>query len=289
MKNVALLFVFCFIVCLPGCRNSGDQKTHDGALSDSTSITGLTGDSVKLVKTAGINFKVKNTEQSIRAVATLVKQFGGSIAYQNLNAEEEGRNELKISTDSVLVVAVVAPRADITVRVPSQSLEDFLFSVADLGYYTGTSRLQVDDKSLLYLENALKQRNRSITSSAPTLRNGKPASVLETIAVQDEAIEQQIANKAIDGDVHYSTVNLSLFQNPIVRREIVANTNIADYNLPFHQRFRNAIFDGWAYFIEVFVALAHLWVFAIIGCVIFFWYKHSLQKRKPAVLSQEQG
>lgn len=38
------------------------------SLSDSTSASGLTGDSVKLVKTAGISFKVKDVEKSTMEV-----------------------------------------------------------------------------------------------------------------------------------------------------------------------------------------------------------------------------
>lgn len=287
MKYVALLFILCCFALLIGCQINNDQKSYDDAVTDSTSATGLTGDSVKLVKTAAITFKVKNAEETIRSVAALVKQFSGSITYQNLNAEEEKRNELKLSKDSLLVIAVAAPRADLTVRVPSQNLEDFIFSVADLGYYTGSSRLQVDDKSLLYLENALKQKNRSLTSSKAALRTHKPLSVLETVAMQDEAIGQRIANKAIDGDVRYSTVNISVLQNSIVRKEIVANTNIADYNLPLWLQSRNAILGGWTYFVEFLVAILHLWMFVVVGGASYFWYKHWLQKRKLALSTQK--
>src|SRR5690349_7845798 len=112
IRCFAINFLFAFLF---GCQNSGDQKQYgDAAATDSTSTVILTGDSVKLVKTAGINLKVKNTEQSIKSIAALVKQFGGSVTYQNFNSEEEKRNELKLSPDSLLVVSVTVPRADIT-------------------------------------------------------------------------------------------------------------------------------------------------------------------------------
>jgi hypothetical protein len=274
------LLIFCFIIFLFSCQNNADENKSITALTDSTSITGLTGDSVKLVKTAAIHFKVKDVEQGTRAVSALARRWGGMIYHQNMEAVEGERKELKISTDSLMVITAYTPQAEITARIPSEHLEEFLYGITDLGYYTGSRKMDIEDKSLAYLENSLKQKNRVEELSRPVPPKRKASTTLQTIALKDEAIEQGIANRTIDADVNYSTVNLSLFQNPLVRKEVIANYYISDYNLPFSKRWSDAIHDGWEYFLNFLLALTHLWAFIL--TVILFWisYRYIQHKRK---------
>ncbi len=284
----ALLTIFLFVFLLSCNNNNGEKADTITALNDSTSITGLTGDSVKLVKTAGIHFKVKNVEQSTRDVSALAKKLGGLISNQNMESVEGGRNELKISADSLMVVSTFTPQADITVRIPSENLEDFMYSVTDMGYFIGSRKLHIDDKSLWYLENLLKQKNRTEVLSQPANNKRKTLTAHQTIEIKDEVTGQQINNRTVDADVKYSTVNLSLFQNPIVRKEIIVNYIISDYQLPFGQRFSNAIKDGWQYFLAFAIVLAHLWMFILLTIAILFTYKYLHQKRKLSMLNMKR-
>lgn len=282
MKPSSLTIAISFLLFLFSCQNNGENRDSENLspLSDTTSVTGLTGDSVKLVKTAATHVKVKDVEQSTRAVSVLAQKLGGMLTLQNLEAVEQGKKELKLSSDSLLVITAVEPRADITARVPSHNLEAFLFSVADLGYFTTSTHLQVDDRSLSYLENTLKQENRTEVLAQPTAKPKTPSATLQTIAVKDEAIEQNIANRAIDADVNYSTVNLNLYQNAIIRKETVANPYLDNYDLPFWKRLGNALENGWEYFLSFVVAVAHLWMFIGAGVLVVMAYRYWQQKRK---------
>lgn len=275
-----LLGVLAFLFSCQNNRNQKDVEEFSRALSDSTSVTGLTGDSVKLVKTAATNVKVKDVAQSLRAVSALTQKLGGMLTLQNMEAVEQGRKELKLSQDSLLVLTAVTLRADITARVPAEALEAFLFGVADLGYLTQSSHLQVDDKSLLYLENALRQKSRVEVLSLPSAKPKSSASTLRTIAVRDEAIAQHMANRAIDAEVNYSTVNLNLYQNAIIRREVIANPYLDSYNLSVWKRLSDAFENGWAFFLNFLVALAHLWMFLLVGVLALVWYRYWQGKRK---------
>lgn len=199
---------------------------------------------------------------------------------QSYEAIEDGRNELKISTDSIMVVANYTPQADITVRVPSENLEEFMYNAADLGYFTGSSKLDIDDKSIGYLENVLKQKNRAEVLSQPNNNKTKSLTSLQAIGVKDDAIEKQIANRIIDADVNYSAVHLNLSQNSLVRKEIIANYIISDYQLPFGKRLANALSDGWQYFLTFVIVFANWWMFIILTIVILITYKFGQQKRK---------
>lgn len=269
-----LLLMFLF-----SCQNNDKEKNTAAVLNDSTSASGITGDSVKLVKTASLHLKVKDVMQSTRATSDLVRAFGGMVFDQSLESVETGRSELKVSDDSLLVVTTVAPQATITARIPSESLETFLYHVADLGYFTGSSNLHIDDKSLAYLENALKQKKRQVVLTQPPHRKATSGASLQTVYVMDDAIEQQIANKAIDADVRYSTVSLQLFQNGIVRKEVVANYDLSAYRLPFHHRLGNAFENGWQAFLTFLLALAHLWLFILVAAAVFFSYRYVQSKR----------
>jgi len=286
MKSIPSLIVIFLLVFLLSCSGGNNERAYSNtALADTTSVTGLTGDSVKLVKTASLNFKVKDVVQSTRAVSLLAKEFGGLIQNQDLQSVEGNRNELKISSDSLMVITAYTPESDITARIPSANLEEFIYKVADLGYFIASSKINVDDRSLMYLQNVLKQKNRNDVLSQATNKKVKGPTTLQTIEVKDAAIEQQINNRVIDADVKYSTVNLNLFQNAMVRKETVANYVISDYQLPFGVRLINALEDGWSYFITFIIAIAHLWMFGLLTIAIIIAYKYLQHKRKLALIN----
>ncbi len=256
-----------------GCNNKSGEWDALTSLSDSTSASGLTGDSVKLVQTAGISFKVKDVEKSTRSISALARKFGGMIYNQSFEAIEDGRTELKISTDSIMAVTNYTPQANITVRVPSENLEEFIYNAADLGYFTASSKLDIDDKSIEYLENVLKQKNRTEVISIPKFSKTKSFTSPQIVGVKDEIINQQIANRTIDADVNYSVVHLNLSQNTLVRKEIIANYITSDYQLSFGQRLANALKDGWQYFLAFVIVLANWWMFILVTIAILIAYR----------------
>jgi hypothetical protein len=258
---------------LYSCQNNINEIASLKSLNDSTTVTGLTGDSVKLARKADIHFKVKEVEQSIRTISGLAQQMGGMIFHQRLESVENERKEIKLSADSLLVITSITPQADIIVRVPAENLEAFLYGAADMGYYTSTSQLDIDDLSLHYLENVLKQQSRTTALTLPVAQPNKFSDNIITVAVRDEAIEQQIRNGFIDADVQYSSVHLTLFQNVLVRKEVIANNLLSGYQLPFSQRIGNAVNDGWMLFQGFVIVVAHLWIFILSGLLLYFSFR----------------
>jgi hypothetical protein len=281
--SLAVIFFFC--ITLLSCQNSSDESNRSADLSESTSFTGLTGDSIKLKKTASLNFKVKDIQQTTREVSNLAQKFGGMVFNHSLEYVETGRNELSVSTDSLMIITVTKPQADISLRVPSENLDEFMYSVTDLGYFTSSSNLRIDDQSLRYLENILKQKNRKETLAQPATQKDKFLNDRQRIDVEDAAIRQQIENRTIEADANFSSVNLILFQNPLVTKEVIANYVATDYHLPFSQRLSNGIKDGWQYFLSFLLVLTHLWMFILVGLAVFLSYKYLQQKRKLAGVS----
>ena len=283
MKALYCLYILSFSLFIFSCNNSAiKQQEEVVALSDTTSVNGFSGDEVKLVKTAGLHCKVHDVEKSTRAVSAIAQQFGGMVFNLSMEYEETGRNELPLSADSLMIVTVATPQANMTIRMPSQNLEAFMYGVADIGYFTKSSTLNIDDRSLQYLENNLKQQSRTAVITGSSLRRDKSFTHTRAIQVKDDVIDKQLANKSIDAQVNYSTVSLTLYQNQVIRKEVVANYAVADYQLPFSQRLGNAISNGWQMFQSFLLVLAHLWMFVFITAGGYFYYRFLQHKRKLA-------
>lgn len=149
MKTLFLVISVSAFILFSGCQSTG--STEDKYfISDSSSITGLKGDSMKLVKAAGIGLKVLNVFQSVQAVSKIIHSSGGLVIHQNIISIENQSREFKISDDSFLVVTSYTPHAEIIARVPAYNLEDFMYSIANMGYFVLHSNMDTDDKSLDY-------------------------------------------------------------------------------------------------------------------------------------------
>lgn len=275
MKLPSFIYV-SICISLLSCQ-SNESKFENNASSetaDITSTTGLTGDSVKLVKTASINCKVKDAHQGARAISQLAQKLGGMISHQNIESIQNQSKELPISTDSIMVITAYNTQADITARVPAQNLEAFIYEMTSIGYFTFNSRMDIDDKSLDYLAAALKQQNRNEVVNRTGNRNAKGLTDTQLIQTKDDAIDQQIANQRIDADVQYSTVQLNLYQNPIVRKEVIANYSTSKYEFPFNTRLHNAFSTGWNIFLNFLLVLVHLWPFIFLTIAVWMGYKY---------------
>ena len=278
------LFFVLAAACLAATSCQIDHSNQDQKLSrdlsDSTSLTGLTGDSVKLVKTGSIQLKVREVEQSVKAISGLAKKYGGAVHYQHFYSPQTGEKELKVSDDSLLVITTTSPQANMTVRIPTQHMEAFLFEAAAVGYRTEDVVLKIDDRSLAYLENELRRGNRI----AATTTKQKPDSNtnMQTLQLKDEAVAQYISNKTIDAEAAYSTIELSLSQNTVVQKEMIANYAIADYQLPLSTRIGHAFSNGGEMFLNLLLVLLNLWPFLLFGISLYVAYR--LWQRRKVVL-----
>ena len=270
-------FIYILIcISLLSCQSNESKMEREASYdkADTVSVTGLTGDSVKLVKTASINCKVKDAHQGARAISQLAQKLGGMISHQNIESVQNQSKELPISADSIMVITSYATQADMTARIPAHNLEEFMYRISSIGYFTFNSRMDVDDKSLDYLAAALKQQNRNEVVNRGGNRKAKSLTDTQLIQAKDEVVDQEIANRRIDADVQYSTVQLNLFQNPVVRKEVIANYSTSGYELPFNTRLYNALSIGWGFFLNFLLVLAYLWPFIFLTIVVWMGYKY---------------
>lgn len=275
MKSFCAI-ILCSIL-ITSCRNE-DDKYGIGNLNDSTSISGLTGDSIKLVKTANVTLKVKDVQQSTLSISELAKNMGGLITHQKIEATEDETSELKVSNDSVLKVTAYTTRAEMKARIPEENLTEFMYAINNQSYFVASSNMDIDDKSLDYLALQLRQQNRVPLLTQQSNKNQRSATTMQLLNTKDEITDQEILKRAIDANVQYSTVELSLFQNPLIRKEMMANYTVADYQLPFRKNISNAFSVGWAYFLKLLVALTYYWVFILLGIATWLVYRYNKKR-----------
>ncbi len=280
MKTRTLMLVA--IVLLAACKQKGSQYevVNDGKNGLETArIDTLAISSPKLVKTAEMNLKVKNVQQTSDSIVAVTKQYKGMVLHHQSQSPAIDNKDLHISNDSVKRISSVSTTAEMTIKIPSARLEDFMNSVGKIGIRVDMSRVDIEDKSLDFLSAQLKFNNRKELVNQQ--KKGKvvikdPSSVL---LLKDDLIDEQIGNSRIDDAVKYSTVNLHFYQNNTISTETIANDDPSAYNIPIFQRLGLAFYNGWNIFVNVVIGIANLWVFILAGVIIWFCYK--AYKKKP--------
>jgi hypothetical protein len=269
MKASNLIALLCVAVTVCSCKNknASDYKELNNSSSDTVLVA---ADSTvpkqpKLIKTADLHFKVKNVQQTGENISALTTQYKGMVMHHNMTSSELQSNDVRISNDSVMRVSSFNTTADMTVKIPSEKIEQFLNTVSHMGIYVNERKMDIEDKSLDYLASQLKLNSRKeLVSQQKTGRVvfKDPNSVLD---LKDGLVDEQINNKMIDDQVKYSVISLSFYQSNTISKEIVANDDTSDYNLPFLTRAGMALANGWNMFKELIIAALNIWVLLVLG------------------------
>ena len=282
-----MLILLAAIALLSACKgkSSDDYEFINNKKSISSADTVAIADSsrvvTKLVKTTEINFKVKNVQSTSEGIAALTKDYGGMVMHNKVQSSAGQSRDVHLSNDSIMRIAAFNTTGEMTVKVPSAKLEDFIIKVGHMGIYVNTSVMDIEDKSLDYLSNRLKLKDRQELVSQQKqgkIRIKNPADVL---LLKDDMVDAQIGNLKTDDAVKYSVVNLNFYQSDAILKETIANDDASAYNIPMFQRIGLAFAQGWSVFMEVFIALINLWVFILAGIAVWMgirYYKRRLKQ-----------
>jgi hypothetical protein len=269
MKASNLIALLCVAVTVFSCKNknAADYKALNAASSDTALVAADTTrlSQPKLIKTADLHFKVKNVQQTGENISALTTQYNGMVMHHNMTSSELQSNDVRVSNDSVMRVSSFNTTADMTVKIPSEKIEQFLNTVSHMGIYVNERKMDIEDKSLDYLASQLKLNSRKeLVSQQKTGRVvfKDPNSVLD---LKDGLVDEQINNKMIDDQVKYSVISLSFYQSNTISKEIIANDDTSDYNLPFLTGAGMAIVNGWNMFSQLVIAALNIWVLLVLG------------------------
>jgi Domain of unknown function (DUF4349) len=278
MKNRILITLLCGAVMAASCKNKGDYKALNASSSDSALVAAdsVSPQQAKLVKTADMRFKVKNVEQTSENITSLTTKYNGMVMHHDMTASDEQTSDTRLNNDSVMRVLRFNTNADMTMKIPSEKIEEFLDAVSHMSIYVNVRRMDIEDKSLDYLSSQMKLNSRKELVSqqkAGRLVFKNPDAVLD---LKDGLVDEQINNRKIDDEVKYSVISLDFYQSNTISKEIIVNDDPESYKLPFSNRLLIAFGDGWSLFKELVILLADMWVF-IVGAIGVWvavrWYK----------------
>lgn len=288
MKKKLFLALLAGVLLLGACKGSNYEALRDEKASSTSADTVAVADtskvdvaSTKLVKTADMRFKVKNVQQTGDAIAALTTRDGGMVMHHQMVANVERSEDIRVSDDSVKRVSALSTNADMTVKVPSEKLESFMTEVSHMGMYVTLRKMDIEDRTLDYLSEKLKLRNRQ--DLVDQQKKGKVVikNPVNVMLLKDDMVDQQIGNMRTDAAVKYSVVSLSFYQSNIIHQEMVANDDPSAYQLPFFKRLVIAMSNGWYVFVELLLGLANAWVFIVLA--IGLWVLYRYYKRKHPV------
>jgi len=275
MKTKFLIPLIAGMGLLCACKGKGSYEiANNSSSADSVKMDSTTASQSKLVKTAGIRFKVKNVQQTEERIAELTTGINGMVMHHQMGSTADRSLDVRISDDSVMRVTSFNTNADMTVKIPSSKLDEFMNQVAHMGIYVNDRSMDITDKSLDYLSAQLKLKSR--TELVNQQKKGKiiikkPEDVLN---LKDDMIDQQIGARQIDDAVKNSIVTLSFYESNTINKEIIANDDPSAYNLQFFKRLGMAIENGWAVFVDVIIGIADLWVFIVAGIGVWIIIRH---------------
>jgi hypothetical protein len=294
MKTKLLIMLTAACVVLAACKGkSGSYEfVNNSKAMSSAADSALATDSAKvpvtkLIKTAEINFKVKAVRKVGEDIAALTTQYGGMVMHHHVQSTAASTRDVHISNDSIMRIAAFNTTGEMTVRVPSAKLEDYMTRVSKMGVYVNISTMDIEDKTLDYLSSQLKLKDREELVSQQKSGKIKIKSPTDVLLLKDDMVDQRIEGLRTDAAVKFSVISLNFYQSDTISKEIIANDDPSAYNIPFGQRLSLAFANGWAIFVDLLIGLANIWMFIFIGLVawrVFVYYRKKTHiVSKPAV------
>ena len=287
MRTKILIPVAAVLMLLAACKGKGGAsadyeivgKSKSASSADSTAVISDTNKvAEKLVKTADITFKVKNVQKAGEDIATMVAGYKGMVMHHRVQSTAGASRDVHVSNDSIMRVSDFNTNGEMVVRLPSASLEEFMTKVSHLGIYVNRSQMDIDDRSLDYLSEQLKLKDRQELVAAQKAGQIKIKNPTNVLLLKDDMVDQKIQNLRTDLAVKYSVVSLNFYQTDNVVKEIIPNDDPSAYNIPFFQRLALSLVSGWSIFVDLFMGLMNLWVFILCGLGI--WWAIVVYKKR---------
>jgi hypothetical protein len=223
----------------------------------------------KRIKTAQLNFQVKDLKSSQRQVASLVAAQNGYIASEN---------ETRISGQIV---------GELLVRVPADNFDRLVEHLLKESIYLASRNIAVQDVTEEYVDiqtrlstqKDVEQQYRGILKQAKTIKD--ILAVEQSLAQIRQEIEAKEGRlKFLSNQVVYSTINIHAYQNiPEVQPpKIVRN---------FLGRAGRAFSDGWDGLLDFILFALGAWPLLLILAVC-GWLYRNFRKRSRQKRNQEE-
>ncbi len=294
MKKRMLSALVISIALFSACSgNRSNESAYKNLTADSASVsdqkalsneTDTANVNPKLVKTAEMQFKVKDALKAGETITGLVNQHGGMVMNHHLETTVNDTRTLALNDDSVRQVSAFTTTDEMIVRVPQRHLAELMSQVSYLSTQVTLMKMDVDDRTINYMEAAQKARNRADVVTYQQKEKASARSAASLLALKDEKTNREIDNIRTDAETKYSTLSLNFTQNTGVSIQKLPNTDLSAYGLPAGQRLWHAVQNGWEIFSDVLIGILNLWVFVLLALAGWLGYRFYKKRQvKPIV------
>ena len=250
----------------------------------------------KFIRTAKSEFRVKDVYSSAMAIEDAAAEQGGFVINNHINAQTDDVRRVAAGDGKLVELAEYTMRGTMTVRVPSDRTQAFLRAIAAQMEFLDDRDFQANDVQLQILRQQLAwQRQQVVQQSLGQVAadDGRTDRRADVVVQRGEAIEQRdeslLQQKDFEDKVEFSTIELSLYQLPKVRR-----TEMTDVDALFRQnragffpRLGESLMVGWNGVLDLVVALSAIWPLLLAGAAgLWAWRRWSAKhpRRTPPEL-----
>lgn len=219
----------------------------------------------KIIKTADLNFELREYEPFNNSVREKIKQVGGYIA-----AEEQNQSDYKI--ENSMTIKVPVDQFDNAIALLSTNIQKI--NEKKITSQDVTTEV-VDTKSRLEAKKQIRLRYLDLLKQAKNME--------EILSVQSEINDIQENIESAAGRVEYlnhsssfSTINLTFYQ--------ILNSSAKDTDQPtFGKKIAEAFKSGWTWVSELSVGIISLWPFLLVIFAVVVLYKRSRAGKTKAI------
>lgn len=297
MKTIPRIGMAMLLVTLAySCKQSYEEKSEEVASAENVSDVVSSSAAVekkdsdrKFVRTADLQFKVKNVAKSTYSIENVTNKFGGFVTYTNLQSHVNDKEETRVSQDSILETTKYTVENDITIRVPNTKLDTLLKSIAREIDFLDSRVIKADDVTLQLLANKMAQKRSASTENriekAIDEKGKKLNNVIdaeENLAAKKEQNDAaKLNNLSLNDQVNFSTVSIKLYQREAIKHELYASEkSINKYRPHLGLQIWDSLKTGW-YMLESIIAfIVQLWALILIGALVFIGYRKFYKKQQ---------
>lgn len=232
--------------------------------SNASPLGSLSDPARKIIKTADLRCRVTDVYAATIRIEQLAAIVGGGIATSKLENTTDDTRTLPYCTDSLRQISSYTTTAHLSLRIPVQRLDTVLADIAGSATFINNRSLQLDDVTLRYLANKLKNEameGNDAATRARTLAHHSVEAVYSgdyTDERNDTRIDRRIENLKLRDDVAYATLTIDLYQPQRLIQSVVPNIE-ALMQPGIGQRTALALSGGWHLLQSFLLGLLAIW------------------------------
>lgn len=236
----------------------------------------------KFIRTAHAQFRVADVYRSALAIEDAAAGLGGFVVKNAISAQTGAVQRRPMGEGKLLELAEYTVRGELVVRVPSDKTQDLLRGIVEQMQFLDSRDFEAMDAQFDLLRQQLayeRSQQAQQELGAATQQGGRLSHRTEAIGARSEARqardEARVAQKEFEDRIAYSTIRLSLYQLPQIRRaELTDVEAVFEQNSPgFFARLGSALSMGWHGLLSVLVELAKLWPLWMAAIAAFLGYR----------------